>query len=66
LSVNAGPPADDVVAAVRERVADDLDSAGALAAVDRWAEECLTRGGSDAAAPGLLARLVDRLLGVRL
>ena len=65
LSVNAGPSADDLVAIVRERVADDLDTAGALVAVDRWASECLTRGGSDAAAPGLVSRLLDRLLGVR-
>ena len=51
---------------VRERVADDLDTPGALAAVDRWAHECLTRGGEDPAAPGLVGRLLDALLGVRL
>ena len=65
LSVNAGPSVEDTVASVRERVADDLDTPAALAAVDRWAKECLTRGGSDPAAPGVLARLLDRLLGVR-
>jgi L-cysteine:1D-myo-inositol 2-amino-2-deoxy-alpha-D-glucopyranoside ligase len=65
LSVNAGPPVEDTIALVRERVADDLDTPAALAVVDRWAKECLTRGGSDPAAPGVLARLLDRLLGVR-
>jgi L-cysteine:1D-myo-inositol 2-amino-2-deoxy-alpha-D-glucopyranoside ligase len=65
LSVNTGPSADGIVQAVRDRVADDLDTPGALAAVDRWAKECLTRGGSDPTAPGVLARLLDRLLGVR-
>jgi len=65
LSVNAGPSAEDTMATVRARVANDLDTPGALAAVDRWAKEGLTRGGSDPAAPGVLARLLDRLLGVR-
>jgi L-cysteine:1D-myo-inositol 2-amino-2-deoxy-alpha-D-glucopyranoside ligase len=65
LSVNAGPPADEVLKLVRERVAADLDTPGALAAVDRWAHECLTRGGNDAAAPGVLARALDAILGIR-
>jgi L-cysteine:1D-myo-inositol 2-amino-2-deoxy-alpha-D-glucopyranoside ligase len=65
LSVNAGPSVEDTMATVRAQVADDLDTPGALAAVDRWATESLTRGGSDPAAPGVLARLLDRLLGVR-
>ena len=65
LSVNGAPSVDDVVAAVRERVAHDLDTPGALAVVDRWADQALLRGGDDATAPGVLARLLDRLLGVR-
>ncbi|HEX2705840.1 MAG TPA: cysteine--1-D-myo-inosityl 2-amino-2-deoxy-alpha-D-glucopyranoside ligase [Candidatus Lustribacter sp.] len=66
LSVNAGPAAEAMVAMVRERLGDDLDGAGALAAVDAWAASCLTDGGDDPGAPGLAARTVDALLGVRL
>jgi L-cysteine:1D-myo-inositol 2-amino-2-deoxy-alpha-D-glucopyranoside ligase len=65
LSVNAGPPADDVLQAIRERLANDLDTPGALEAVDRWARTCLTRGGTDESAPGVIARALDALLGVR-
>jgi L-cysteine:1D-myo-inositol 2-amino-2-deoxy-alpha-D-glucopyranoside ligase len=65
LSVNAGPPVEDVVADLRARVADDLDTPGALRAVDRWAQQCLRRGGRDVGAPGVLARTIDAVLGVR-
>jgi L-cysteine:1D-myo-inositol 2-amino-2-deoxy-alpha-D-glucopyranoside ligase len=66
LSVNRGADATSTIAAVRAAVADDLDTRGALAAVDQWAE--LTLGGrwDDAGAPGLVARTVDAVLGVRL
>ena len=37
----------------------------ALEAVDAWARTCLERGGDSAAAPGLIARTLDRVLGVR-
>ena len=66
VSVNAGPSADTTLQRVRELVADDLDTPGAIAAVDRWAQESLTHGGDDAAAPGIVARALDALLGVRL
>jgi L-cysteine:1D-myo-inositol 2-amino-2-deoxy-alpha-D-glucopyranoside ligase len=66
VSVNTGPAADATLQRVRELLADDLDTPGALSAVDRWAKECLARGGDDAAAPGIVARLLDALLGVRL
>jgi L-cysteine:1D-myo-inositol 2-amino-2-deoxy-alpha-D-glucopyranoside ligase len=46
-------------------VADDLDTPGALAAVDRWVERTLTSGGEDTAAPGVLSRTLDALLGIR-
>ena len=36
------PSGEDVLAAVRERLADDLDAPGALAAVDRWADAVLS------------------------
>ena len=45
----AAPPADGVLASVRARLADDLDAPGALAAVDRWAEETRVVGGSPGA-----------------
>ena len=61
-----GPPAEPVLDRVRERLADDLDTPAALAAVDRWADEALTRGGPSASAPGLVHDLVDALLGVEL
>ena len=65
LSVNAGPAVEDVIADLRTRVADDLDTPGALRAVDRWAQQCLRRGGRDVGAPGVLARTIDAVLGVR-
>jgi L-cysteine:1D-myo-inositol 2-amino-2-deoxy-alpha-D-glucopyranoside ligase len=76
LSRNGGPDPAGVLAAVRERVADDLDTPAALQAVDEWADRSLA-GDSPAVpntdqatdrewAPGVVARLVDRLLGVRL
>ncbi|HEY4314203.1 MAG TPA: cysteine--1-D-myo-inosityl 2-amino-2-deoxy-alpha-D-glucopyranoside ligase [Actinomycetes bacterium] len=61
-----GPPAEDLLAAVRRHLADDLDAAAALAAVDGWAELALSGGGSDAGAPDLVRRTVDALLGVGL
>lgn len=66
LSVNAGPSAEATVGAIRERLADDLDAPGAVAAVDSWAADCLAHGGSDIAAPGLVGRALDALLGIRL
>ena len=53
-----------VLAAVRERLADDLDAPGALGAVDAWADAVLAApGGTD----GPLVRdTVDALLGIAL
>jgi L-cysteine:1D-myo-inositol 2-amino-2-deoxy-alpha-D-glucopyranoside ligase len=65
-----GPDGSATVAAVRERLADDLDTPGALAAVDAWVDEALGgeggSGRSGSAGPELVARAVDALLGVRL
>jgi L-cysteine:1D-myo-inositol 2-amino-2-deoxy-alpha-D-glucopyranoside ligase len=66
VSMDGGPSAEATVAEIRAALADDLDSPRALAAVDRWAEVALTQGGDDAAGPGILARALDALLGVRL
>jgi L-cysteine:1D-myo-inositol 2-amino-2-deoxy-alpha-D-glucopyranoside ligase len=61
-----GPPAEALVEEVREALADDLDAPAALAAVDRWVERQRGSGGTDTAAPGLVSRTVDALLGVAL
>jgi L-cysteine:1D-myo-inositol 2-amino-2-deoxy-alpha-D-glucopyranoside ligase len=66
LSVNAGPDSTDTVAAIREALADDLDTPSAIGAIDAWARRCLDEGGDLPEAPGLLARAIDALLGVRL
>jgi L-cysteine:1D-myo-inositol 2-amino-2-deoxy-alpha-D-glucopyranoside ligase len=61
------PTANEVLATVRERLADDLDAPGAVAAVDGWADAVLDRPG--AAGPGdaaLIRDTVDALLGVAL
>jgi L-cysteine:1D-myo-inositol 2-amino-2-deoxy-alpha-D-glucopyranoside ligase len=60
-----GPAATGMLAAVRERLADDLDAPGALAAVDAWAEAVL--GGEAGRTGGELVRdTVDALLGIAL
>jgi L-cysteine:1D-myo-inositol 2-amino-2-deoxy-alpha-D-glucopyranoside ligase len=63
---DAGPDATGTLAEVRAALADDLDTPGALAAVDRWAAEAVTRGGRHPDAPALVRDLVAALLGVRL
>ncbi|SDS98632.1 cysteine--1-D-myo-inosityl 2-amino-2-deoxy-alpha-D-glucopyranoside ligase [Jiangella sp. DSM 45060] len=62
VAAGVGAPAEPVLAAVRERLADDLDAPGALAAVDRWT----TTPGTDPAAPAVVAAATDALLGVSL
>ena len=61
--------AEAVLAAVRERMADDLDAPGALAAIDGWAEEASRTPvlPPDARAAAVLIRdAADALLGVGL
>jgi len=59
-----------VLTAVRERLADDLDSPGAIAAVDAWARATLSGGDGgpqvEEGAPALVRDVVDALLGVEL
>jgi L-cysteine:1D-myo-inositol 2-amino-2-deoxy-alpha-D-glucopyranoside ligase len=58
-----------VLAAVRERVADDLDAPGALAVVDGWAGRVLAAPAlppGSAAGAALVRDTVDALLGVAL
>jgi L-cysteine:1D-myo-inositol 2-amino-2-deoxy-alpha-D-glucopyranoside ligase len=63
----SGAPAEPVLSGVRERLADDLDSPGAIALVDAWAAQTLA-GGADleAEAPRIVSDAVDALLGVAL
>ncbi|MDN5791236.1 MAG: cysteine--1-D-myo-inosityl 2-amino-2-deoxy-alpha-D-glucopyranoside ligase, partial [Micrococcales bacterium] len=65
LSGSRGPVADQTVDGIRAALADDLDSPRALVAVDRWSAGSLDRGGEDPGAPGVLARALDGLLGIR-
>ncbi|GAA1870714.1 cysteine--1-D-myo-inosityl 2-amino-2-deoxy-alpha-D-glucopyranoside ligase [Myceligenerans crystallogenes] len=70
MSGNGGPSAQDAIATVRAALAADLDAPAALAAVDAWADAALDPSREttydDEGAPGVLARTVDALLGVRL
>ncbi len=65
-SDGSGEP--ELLATVRERLAEDLDSPGALAAVDTWSAAVLAGSapGGPHGAAGLMPALVDALLGVRL
>lgn len=67
-SAATGPDALPVLERVRDRLADDLDTGGAITALDRWARMTLeqTAGAADPTAPALVARTVDALLGVKL
>src|SRR5262249_36851450 len=65
-SAAAGPSGAGVLARVRERLADDLDTPGALAVVDAWADSVLADVGDDPESPASVAATVDALLGVKL
>jgi len=59
-------PAEPVVQRVREVLSDDLKTPSALDAIDDWARESLTYGGSDPTGSRQITALVDSLLGVAL
>jgi L-cysteine:1D-myo-inositol 2-amino-2-deoxy-alpha-D-glucopyranoside ligase len=61
-----GPDAADLIARLRQYLADDLDTPKALAALDGWTTDALEYGGHDAEAPRAVAAAVDALLGVEL
>jgi len=70
-TTRAGAAGESEIATMRERMADDLDSPGALAVVDAWADAVLAGPESEARAePARAARLVsdavDALLGIEL
>jgi L-cysteine:1D-myo-inositol 2-amino-2-deoxy-alpha-D-glucopyranoside ligase len=64
VSGAAPAPAAAVLAAVRERLADDLNAPGAVAAVDAWADSVLAAGGAAPQEADLVRDTVDALLGV--
>lgn len=74
VSGNGGPQTDVLVGEVREALADDLDSPRALRVVDAWSHLALSYGQPGGmtdeevveGAPGIAARAVDALLGIRL
>ena len=70
LSGNGGPDATETLAAIRAALADDLDAPAALGAVDAWADLALDPERDVTTdvegAPGIVARAIDALLGVRL
>ena len=67
VALDAGAPAAPLLAGLRERLSDDLDSPGAIALVDDWAARTLA-GVPDAEeeAPRIVCDAVDALLGVAL
>jgi L-cysteine:1D-myo-inositol 2-amino-2-deoxy-alpha-D-glucopyranoside ligase len=66
VAAPAGPSGEALLAALRQRLADDLDTPAAVTLVDRWADAALAGTGTDPDAPALVARAVDALFGVRL
>jgi L-cysteine:1D-myo-inositol 2-amino-2-deoxy-alpha-D-glucopyranoside ligase len=62
----SGPPAADVVRALRAALCDDLDTVTALSIVDDWSASALSGEGHDPSSPVVVAQAVDALLGVDL
>jgi L-cysteine:1D-myo-inositol 2-amino-2-deoxy-alpha-D-glucopyranoside ligase len=60
------PLASAVLQAVRERMADDIDAPGALAAIDEWADAVLANGTVFEAEAALVRDTADALLGIAL
>jgi len=66
VELATAPPAEDMIARLRDHLSNDLDTERALAAVDAWADAALSVGGPDTEAPALVRTAVDALLGVLL
>ena len=66
LSGTGGPDAESTVALLRGALAQDLDAPAAVRAMDTWADAALSVGGDVRGAPGVIARALDALLGIRL
>lgn len=59
-------PGEHVLERMREVLSDDLRTPSALDAIDHWATESLTRGGSSSDGGELVAAAIDSLLGVKI
>jgi L-cysteine:1D-myo-inositol 2-amino-2-deoxy-alpha-D-glucopyranoside ligase len=67
VATPGGPAAEPLLTEVRALLANDLDAPGALAAVDRWADETLAGAAQSVAEAGqLVSATVQALLGVNL
>ncbi|TDC93163.1 cysteine--1-D-myo-inosityl 2-amino-2-deoxy-alpha-D-glucopyranoside ligase [Saccharopolyspora aridisoli] len=66
VALTSGPAAAEAIAGLRASLSNDLDTSGALRAVDSWVEAALRSGGDDQGAPSLIRTAVDALLGVEL
>ncbi|MEO8888527.1 MAG: cysteine--1-D-myo-inosityl 2-amino-2-deoxy-alpha-D-glucopyranoside ligase [Jatrophihabitantaceae bacterium] len=72
VALGSGPAAESLLAQVRERLGDDLDTVGAVAAIDDWVVSANGSDGSDgtgagdSSAPALVRDVVDALLGIAL
>jgi L-cysteine:1D-myo-inositol 2-amino-2-deoxy-alpha-D-glucopyranoside ligase len=66
VAFHAAPDARRLLAAVRESLTNDLDTVGALAAIDEWADAALANRGTDREAPFLARDVLDALLGIYL
>jgi L-cysteine:1D-myo-inositol 2-amino-2-deoxy-alpha-D-glucopyranoside ligase len=68
VALDRAPSGLPALEAVRDCLAEDLDTTGAIAAVDRWVETALAHPSPDdeAGAGELVARTVDALLGIQL
>jgi len=64
LARPTGPAAEALLEEVRSRLADDLDTPGALAAVDAWSRLDATGEAGDPTGPALAGDVIDALLGV--
>ncbi|MFI6818053.1 cysteine--1-D-myo-inosityl 2-amino-2-deoxy-alpha-D-glucopyranoside ligase [Nonomuraea sp. NPDC050328] len=64
VASGCGPHAEELLATVRQRLADDLDAPGAVAAFDDWARKALDGEGEQPT--DLAAKVADTLLGVKL
>ncbi len=66
LGAPAGPSSEVLLAGVRDRLAEDLDTPGALLLIDHWAGDASEGVGADPTAPERVRTLLDTLLGVDL
>ena len=64
VSRDSAVPSGSMLNTVRARLAEDLDTPGALAAVDQWATATLAEGGDDPSAAALARDTIEGLLGV--